>query len=114
VGSAVLIGAWVAALTLTAMAASPTLGQGRSALTRRGEALLSQKCAMCHAIGRKDRSRHPGALPFRELASRYQLDALEEALAEGIISGHPDMPEMSFVPRDIGAIMAYLRTIQRH
>jgi cytochrome c len=111
---AVAAGLCFTALVAISMPTSSTLGQqDRPALNRRGKALLSQKCAMCHAIGRKDRSRHSGAVPFRELASHYKLDAIEEALAEGIISGHPDMPELSFAPRDIGAIMSYLRAIQR-
>lgn len=109
---AITIGLCVTALAVISNSFGPSLGQDRSALNRRGKALLSAKCAMCHAIGRKDRSRHSGALPFRELATHYKLNALEEALAEGIISGHPDMPELSFAPRDIGAIMSYLRGIQ--
>jgi cytochrome c len=29
------------------------------------------------------------------------------------MSGHPDMPEFSFDARDVGAIIAYLKSIQR-
>jgi mono/diheme cytochrome c family protein len=78
----------------------------------RGEALLGQKCAMCHAIGRSGASPHAIAPPFRTLGRRYRIEALEEALAEGLMSGHPDMPEFSFPARDVGAIIRYLRSIQ--
>ena len=44
---------------------------------------------------------------------RYPLDSLEEALGEGILSGHPDMPEFVFEPRDVGAIIRYLKSIQQ-
>jgi len=37
---------------------------------------------------------------------------LEEALGEGLLSGHPDMPEFVFGPRDVGAIIRYLQSIQ--
>jgi mono/diheme cytochrome c family protein len=38
---------------------------------------------------------------------------LEEALGEGIMSGHPDMPEFKFDAKDVGAIVSYLKSIQR-
>jgi hypothetical protein len=28
------------------------------------------------------------------------------------VSGHPDMPELKFEPSDVGAIVAYLKSIQ--
>jgi cytochrome c len=79
---------------------------------RRGESLLSRQCAMCHAIGRFGRSPHRQAPPFRTLSKRYPIDSLSEALGDGLSSGHPDMPEFVFSPRDIGAILAYLHSIQ--
>jgi hypothetical protein len=39
---------------------------------------------------------------FRTLGKRYPIEALEEALGEGIISGHPDMPEFRFPARALG------------
>jgi cytochrome c len=33
-------------------------------------------------------------------------------LGEGIISGHPDMPEFVFESSEVGAIIAYLKSIQ--
>jgi hypothetical protein len=40
-------------------------------------------------------------------------DALEEALGEGILSGHPDMPEFRFDADEVGAIIVYLQSIQQ-
>jgi cytochrome c len=37
---------------------------------------------------------------------------LAEALAEGLSSGHPDMPEFRFEIDDVDAILAYLESIQ--
>jgi hypothetical protein len=46
------------------------------------------------------------------LGQRYPIESLEEALAEGIMTGHPDMPEFSFDADDVGAIIDYLKSIQ--
>ena len=83
-----------------------------AALERRGAALLTTNCIRCHAIGRSGTSPHPAAPPFRTLSDRYPIDGLAEALAEGLSVGHPDMPEFKFEPGDIGAILAYLKSIQ--
>ena len=40
------------------------------------------------------------------------VDTGEEALGEGFMSGHPDMPEFKFDGDDVGAIIAYLKSIQ--
>ena len=79
---------------------------------KQGQALVAKDCSRCHGIGRSDTSRHPQAPLFRTLSKRYPIESLEEALGEGIISGHPDMPEFQFDADDVGAIIAYLKSIQ--
>jgi mono/diheme cytochrome c family protein len=81
-------------------------------LLKQGEALIAKDCGRCHGIGRSDASRHPQAPLFRTLSKRYPIESLEEALGEGIISGHPDMPEFQFDADEVGAIIAYLKSIQ--
>jgi cytochrome c len=83
-----------------------------NASLRHGETLVMRNCSRCHAIGRVDTSTHPEAPPFRTLSKRYPIESLEEALGEGIISGHPDMPEFRFDGDDVGAIVAYLKSVQ--
>ena len=78
----------------------------------RGRVIVSKNCGRCHAIGREGASTHPEALPFRRIGRRYPVESLEEALGEGIISGHPDMPEFVFSGEDVGAIISYLKSIQ--
>jgi cytochrome c len=80
---------------------------------KRGEELLSKHCAACHAVGRTGDSSQKEAPAFRTLGKRYPIESLEEALGEGIMSGHPDMPEFSFDADDVGAIIAYLKFIQQ-
>jgi hypothetical protein len=38
---------------------------------------------------------------------------LEEALAEGIVTGHPTMPEFRFDSDQVGDFMAFLKTLER-
>jgi len=101
----------IAIPAVLAMSSTWSLAQ-RSPQDNRGEALLSRHCAMCHAVGRSGTSPHAAAPPFRTLGHRYRLESLEEALGEGLLSGHPDMPEFRFAPRDVGAIVRYLQSIQ--
>lgn len=96
------------ALGLAAML-SPASAQDPA---ERGRSLVEEECAGCHAIGREGSSPLAAAPPFRTLGRRYPLTDLEEALAEGIVTAHPGMPQFAFEPDDIGAIIAYLQSIQ--
>ena len=78
-----------------------------------GRALAEINCAMCHAIGVEDESAHDEAPAFRALLRRYPVDALEEAFAHSIVTGHPDMPEFEGTPEQIGALIGYIESIQR-
>jgi len=77
-----------------------------------GLAILQKNCARCHALGLTGTSPHPQAPPFRDVVSRYPVEDLEESLAEGIVSGHPDMPEFTFDADQIDAIVAYLNDLK--
>ena len=79
----------------------------------RGQGLLQDNCGRCHAVGATDDSPRKDAPAFRTLGQRYPIESLEEALAEGMMSGHPDMPEFSFDADDVGAIIDYLKSIQQ-
>lgn len=77
-----------------------------------GKRLVTQNCAACHAIGNDDDSTHREAPPFRNLSMFYPIEALEEAFAEGIESGHPDMPVFNVDIIDLQDILAYIESIQ--
>src|SRR5579864_8837211 len=93
-----------------ALAATASFAED-AAVVKRGESIVLRNCARCHATARTGESRHPEAPQFRTLGKRYPIEALE-ALGEGIISGHPDMPEFIFAGNDVRAIIAYLKSIQ--
>jgi mono/diheme cytochrome c family protein len=78
----------------------------------RGAVLVQRFCAGCHAVGARGASPNPAAPAFRELHRRYSIESLAEALAEGMLVGHPAMPEFDFDPEDVKAIVTYLKSIQ--
>lgn len=77
-----------------------------------GRRILDANCARCHAVGMDDENKHPDALEFRNLAKYYPIDALQEAFAEGIETGHPDMPVFTMTELQIADVIVYLETIQ--
>lgn len=76
-----------------------------------GRTLVRVHCAGCHAIERTDESPLRGAPPLRDLGVAYRASDLQEAFAEGIITGHPAMPEFQFTPQEIADLTAYLSSI---
>lgn len=82
------------------------------ASVEQGRRLAEINCATCHAIGTTGESRHPMAPPFRTLSREYPLNSLEEAFAEGILVGHPEMPEFRLTPTEIDHLLAYMNSIQ--
>lgn len=79
----------------------------------RGFAIVQANCARCHAVERVGKSPLPAAPPFRTLHERYPVESLQESLAEGIVTGHPAMPEFSFDPGQVGDVIAYLKSLER-
>jgi mono/diheme cytochrome c family protein len=79
-----------------------------------GRQLVQNNCAMCHAIGPLGDSPNGLAPRFRELHKRYPIENLGEALAQGIIVGHPGMPQLHFEADEVSDIIAYLQSIQTH
>lgn len=93
--------AFVAALT----AADPAI--------ERGHRLVQGRCARCHAVETEGASPNPAAPPFRKLGSRYPLENIEEAFAEGAYVGHAEMPDFIFDPLQISDLIAYLKSLNR-
>ena len=74
---------------------------------------VQANCAKCHAVGRVGDSPLSIAPAFRTLHERYPVESLQEALAEGIVTGHPSMPEFSLPPDQVEAVIAYLKSLER-
>ena len=86
-----------------------------SALTpaeQRGLVFVQTNCAMCHAVGRFGSSPLAVAPPFRTLHENYPVEDLAEALAEGIVVGHPSMPQFQLDPGQIDDVISYLKGLE--
>jgi len=76
-----------------------------------GQLIALENCAKCHAIGSSDKSPLDEAPPFRRLRDLYPVEDLAEALAEGIVVGHKEMPAFEFDPAQIDALLTYIRSL---
>ena len=88
----------------SALAASPSV--------ERGKTFALNNCARCHSIDRVGQSPLKIAPPFRTLHKRYPVETLAEALAEGIQTGHPTMPEFRLDPDQIHDLLSYLKSLE--
>jgi len=105
--------ALAATAMLAALAAFPARSEDPlSPAARRGLVLVRTHCARCHSIDKAGDSPFKPAPPFRTLHLRYPVEDLEEPLAEGIITGHPAMPEFTFDPGQVGDVIAYLKSLE--
>jgi cytochrome c len=93
--------AFVANALAIALALGPSQAKGEEVLSpaaQRGLVLVRTNCSRCHAIGKMGESSLPIAPPFRTLHERYPVEDLQEPLAEGIVTGHPDHARISLRP----------------
>ncbi len=85
---------------------------GAAVVLAEGKNIAETNCSSCHAIGATGASARKEAPPFRTLGQKYDLENLQEALAEGIAVGHPEMPQFEFSPEQGDALIAYLKSLQ--
>lgn len=92
-------------------AASPAAEVAPSSAAE-GKAFLKATCSGCHAIGASGDSPRPEAPPFRVVVQTYAPEDLEESLAEGIVTGHREMPQVQLEPGAIADVIAYLDALK--
>ncbi|SEI19566.1 Cytochrome c [Tardiphaga sp. OK245] len=83
-----------------------------AASVEQGKRLAIVYCMKCHAIDKVSPSPLRIAPPFRTLHERYPIETLQEALAEGIVTGHPSMPEFRFDPDQINDFLTFLKSLE--
>ena len=79
---------------------------------QRGKTFALNNCGRCHSIDKVSPSPLKIAPPFRTLHTRYPIETIAEALAEGIYTGHPTMPVFQLDPDQIHDLLAYLKTLE--
>jgi mono/diheme cytochrome c family protein len=97
---------------LTLALALDAAAYAQSPAVQRGTVFTRTHCAHCHSIDRVTPSPLSIAPPFRDLHKRYAVESLQEALAEGILTGHPSMPEFRLDPGQIGDVIAFLKSLE--
>lgn len=105
-----MIGRIATPLALTLITATSALAA--SPAEQRGKTFVLNNCARCHSIDKVSPSPLKIAPPFRTLHLRYPIETLGEALAEGISTGHPTMPEFQLDPDQIHDLLSYLKTLE--
>mgnify|MGYP006000578001 CR=1 FL=1 len=94
---------------LLTSAAVPTLADDAVVA---GQVLVQMYCTDRHATEMTGESPLAIAPRFRDLHLRYDVEHLAEALVEGIVTAHPEMPPFEFDPDQASAIIAYLKTLE--
>jgi cytochrome c len=98
----------------SAILSSPAVSQeALSPPGQRGLVFVRTHCSRCHSVDRVSNSPLAIAPPFRTLHERYPVESLQESLAEGIITGHPTMPEFRLDPGQVADVIAYLKSLER-
>jgi mono/diheme cytochrome c family protein len=102
----------IRAAVLALVAGSAFTLPAKAANLEQGRRLARLYCAKCHAIDKASPSPLTIAPPFRTLHERYPVETLQEALAEGIVTGHPSMPEFRFEPDQINDFLVFLKSLE--
>lgn len=97
-------------LALTLLSLSPAAAASPD--EQRGKTFALNNCARCHSVDKVTPSPLKIAPPFRTLHNRYPIETIAEALAEGIQTGHPTMPEFQLDPDQIHDLLAYMKTLE--
>ena len=104
-----LLKAHASALAILALFGT-SIAQAQSA--QRGLNFVRANCARCHSIDKVSESPLKIAPPFRTLHFKYPVESLQEAFAEGIQTGHQNMPEFRLESDQIGDVIAFLKTLE--
>jgi mono/diheme cytochrome c family protein len=98
------------AIAFTALAAAAPCRAEPNVMA--GKAFAQANCSHCHSIDKVTQSSLVIAPPFRTLHKRYPVEFLEEALGEGITTGHPSMPEFRLDPGQVGDFISFLKSLE--
>lgn len=99
------------AILVAAIAASQAWSS--EPLIQSGRAIAEANCARCHSIEKMGESPFVPAPPFRVIARMYKASDLEEALVEGIVVGHPAMPEFQLTGEQAAALSSFIDSLGR-
>ena len=79
---------------------------------RRVKKLVEANCSRCHAIGVHGRQPACQGAALPRSGEALSPESLGEALVEGIVTGHNEMPEFVFEADQATEIIAYLDSLK--
>lgn len=88
------------------------LVNAQSGAVQRVQQFARANCARCHSIDKVTNSPLALAPEFRSLHKRYPVENLREALSEGIVTSHQNMPEFRLEPDQINDFLAFLKSLE--
>lgn len=104
--------AWSASFTSSFALLFSVAGYALEPDAQRGLTFVTANCIECHSVDKVSPSALKIAPAFRTLHINYPVENLAEAFAEGIMTGHPSMPQFKLDPGQIGDVIAYLKTLE--
>ncbi len=99
-------------VSVTLLVCMSTVALALSPSEQRGFTIARTDCARCHSIDKVTESPLKIAPPFRTLHERYPVSDLYRPLTEGIVAGHPTMPQFRFDPDQARDLIDFLKTLQ--
>ena len=103
---------WTMSLSPAVLLLSCVSAAALEPAAQRGQTFVRANCSQCHSIDKISASPLKIAPPFRTLHLQYPVENLAEALAEGIMTGHPSMPQFQLDPGQVGDVIAYLQSLE--
>jgi len=110
--SRLAVGGIIAAIAFCALPTTTRSEEALSPPAQRGKVFVLTNCSRCHSVDKITESPLKPAPPFRTLHQRYPVESLQESLAEGIVTGHPSMPEFRLDPGQIKDVITYLKSLE--
>jgi mono/diheme cytochrome c family protein len=103
-----LLGLWLAAWPCTAVAQTAVAEPALDATQLEGRNLFTQHCVVCHV-----KTLITAVRTYGPALSKQSLGGLDDVLGAFIGNGTSNMPgfKYSLAPGEIGAIVAYLKTL---
>jgi mono/diheme cytochrome c family protein len=98
-------------LAMIAMAAVGGLANAAPSQVDEGRKIALRACGGCHVVDRGP-SPQPGAVPFRSLSDRMDVETLPSRFGDGMMASHSRMPMVRLDAAEVAAVTAYLKSIQ--
>jgi cytochrome c len=100
----------VAILIALSIMSAPAAFAGEPMIDK-GRTLVQANCSRCHNLEKTGDSPYAPAPPFRVISKMYKASDIEEALVEGILVGHPAMPEFEMTGEQAAAVAAFIDSL---